>query len=883
MGCMPLTASTLYHVATHVKFGFSQQNLGDQTPWNPQTHVSKLNSRSINLSSCAARTTSTVGIASEIKHYGELRDLASGRYLHAQITVDQLDDDRFLGNCLVEMYGNCNSLEDAKDTFDNMQRINLYSWNILINAYVKNGKCQEALALYHQMQNDFIPDNITFITILNACIGASMLEEGRLVHAMVIESGYYNDVVVRTALVNFYGKCGRLQDATVVFDGMPHENLILSNAMIAAYVQNGYDKEAMDLFEKMKAIGCLLNQATFVCVLDACADEDALEVGHTIHSSIVEFGFSGDDVVETSLFDMYSKCGSLEDTKRVFNKMLVQNVVSWSAMIAACVRNGNSLEGLELFRGMRDAGLEPNRITLVSVIDACADLADLEEGWKLHALLVCDGDDGDLVAGTSLINMYGECGSIDDAKDVFDDMRQHCTVSCTAMIGAHAHNGGSSEALAIFNEMEVEGLVPNRVTFVCVLDACANSELLAEGQKIHLTIATHGYETDVVIGTALVSMYGKCGRLDDAKSLWVRMPCRNVISFNAMIAECTNNGHGDDALSFFYDVYAAELKPSMTTFLCALDACGSMGALEEGRKIHSVLLVGNFTSEVTIGNALIVMYGKCGSADDAKSVFYHLPQWDVVSWSALIAVCAQNGRYEEALAFFHEMQLKGFKPNHVTYVSALDACPGIDTLDVGWKLHASVVGDGFESKIEVGNALVNLYGTSGILSDAKVMFERLLRHDLVSWNTLVAVFARNGQDVDILELFDRMQNEGLKPDHVTFLNVLALCSHLGRVDDARHYFSLVKQAHGLEYTLKHYVRMVDLLGRAGHLDDAEDLINAMPFEHKSSTLWSRLLGSCNIYGDVERGSRAAINLFTLDPSNQASYVTLANMFAGGDR
>lgn len=713
-----------------------------------------------------------------LKQCGKAKALDDGKILHAHICKFFNVHSTFLGNCLVDMYGNCGSMEDAASVFHHIRNLNLYSWNILINAYAKNGLGQEALQLYHHMQHHgFAPNPHTFVCALNACAISVALPDVHEIHAAIIDNGYIEQVIVCTALIHVYSKSGSLDHARIVFDHIPVKDVVSWNAMLAACTQNGSYNEALVLFRLMQDEGFKPNHITFVCAVDACASLAALQDGKEIYAAIVSSGYIEDIVVSNALVNMYGKCGSLEDARNVFFQMPQRDVVSWSTMIAACVQNGHGKEGLDLFYQMQHDGIEPNPVTLLCAIDACASRAVLEEGKEIHALVAKSRYARELAVVNALISMYGKCRSLHDAKNVFDQVCKPNVVTWNAMIAVYAQNGRNREALDFFKQMQHLDVKPNQITLVCVLDACAWLADLQEGQKVNDAIIGSEYQEDVMVGTSLVNMYSKCGDLHNAKIIFDQIPQKDVVLWSAMVAACAQNGHDEEALQFFHQMQLGMLVPDPVTFVCALNACSNLSGLEEGRKIHTALIIMGYEEELQVGTALVDMYGKCGSLGSARNVFVRMAWRDVVTWNSMVAACAQNGYGEEAIALFHEMQ-----------------------------------------------------------------------------------------------------QDGIKPDGITFISVLSACNHMGRVDDGKQFFVSMNKDYGITHTAEHYLYMIDLLSRAGHVHDAEALIHIMPFE-KNAKLWLTLLGACSIHGDLEQALHAARHVFQMDPENAAPYVLLSNMYA----
>ncbi|KAJ7568077.1 hypothetical protein O6H91_01G017900 [Diphasiastrum complanatum] len=589
---------------------------------------------------------------------------------------------------------------------------------------------------------------------------------------------------------------------------------------------------------------------------------------------------------------MYGDCGSIAEAVAVFDNLVKPNLHSWTILMKAYAENGLTTKAIKCFHQMRLHGIQPDQVTFVCALNACACAAALEEGQDFHAAIVERGYETDVVVGTALIHMYGKCGRLAEAQWIFCKLPNKDLIAWNSMMSACVQNGHDSEALELFDYMQYLGFAPNTISFVCALDACGGLASLQRGQEIHAAILHYGCEAQVIVGTALVNMYGKCGRLQDARRVFNQMQDRDLVCWNTMIAACTQNGHCEIALDLFHCMQCDGMQtnlnnpngiqPNPITFISVLDACASLGCLDKGQQIHAAIIEGKHEGHIFVSNAIINMYGKCGSLEDAKRVFGQMSTRDVVSWNTIIAACSQNGQGKEALEFFHAMQSDGFKPDEATFVCALDACSSLIALEKGHEIHSAVIDYRYEESIAVASALVHMYGKCGDLKGATSVFGSMPNRDVIAWNSMISACTQNGHDKEALARFCQMQHDGIRPNQVTFLSILSACSHMGWVEHGWHYFTSMSEELGLEHTVEHYVCLIDILGRSGHLGVAEDLINTMPFENKSS-MWLCLLGACKVHADVERGMRVASQVLDSDPENAAPYVLLSNIFAAAGR
>eukprot|EP01018_Ginkgo_biloba_P024259 Gb_34736 [translate_table: standard] len=718
--------------------------------------------------------------------------------------------------------------------------------------------------------------------VLQAFINVKALAEVKVVHNHIIKTGFELDVFLQNNLVNFYAKCGDFVDARQVFDKMSNRNVISWNALIAGYVQHEQGEEALKLFCQMHREGMGRNEFTFGSILRACASLTAIKQGKCVHADIIKIGFETDVVVGSALVDMYTKSWSLAKARQVFDKMPERNAVSWTAMIVGYTLGGYGKEALQLYRKMSGEGMSPTYTTFASVLSACAGLNDLTQGEQVHCCIVRTGFEWDVSVGNGIVTMYAKCGSIDKARKVFDEMHVHDVVSWNAIIAGYAQNGHGDEALALFRQSQQVGVKCNQFALGSVLSACGSLAALEQGKQCHAYVTETGFDINVFVGSALIDMYAKCGSIKHARIVFDKIAERNVVSWNAMIAGYGQHGLSREALQLFEQMQQADMKANNVTFASVLGACIGPESLQQGRQLHAQVIKTTFMSDVPVGNALVTMYAKCGTMEDACKRFGEMVERDLVTWNAMVAGYSQIGYGEVALKLFYKMQGIGMRSDQFTFTSVLRTCASLADLERGKQVHVQIIKTGYASDLSVGNAFITMYAKCGTIYDALKVFDRLTYRDTVSWNAMIAGYAQHGLCSEALYLFEQMQHAGIKPNQITFVAVLSACSHVGLVDEGRHYFVSMSLDHHIVPSAEHYACMVDLLGRAGHLDEAENFMNEMPFG-PSALVCRTLLGACRVHGNVKIAKCAAECLFELDPKDAATYVTLSNIYAAAGR
>ncbi|MCO5605384.1 hypothetical protein L7F22_059572 [Adiantum nelumboides] len=636
---------------------------------------------------------------------------------------------------------------------------------------------------------------------------------------------------------------------------------------------------ALRVLDRSPRVG---KQSTFALLVEKCCKLKALPEAKRLHSHISRRFLNRNIFLANFIISMYGHCGSVSDARLMFDSMHKRNVVSWNAMIAVYGQHGHGKRALRLLKQMSEDGLQPTKSTFITALNACTHPDLLKRLISLHKLLSKRGHENDLVVGNALINAYGKCGSAKEARKVFHKMRERDIVSWNSMVSAFSQNGHLKKALELIDRMKARNIEPDRVTFVHLLSGCTSKKDLEMGKVIYQLLLKNGYQSNVFVGTALITMFGKCVCLNDAREIFVGMRHRSVVTWNAMIVAYTQCGYNKEALQLFQDMRKSGVKPDKVTFTTILDACEGTEDLEEGRTIHFYAKECEVDQDVSVRSALVKMYGKCKSLEEAQHVFKSVEPPDLVLIAAMIGVYAQLGRGEEAIDMFCWMAKEGVKPNEVTYLNVLSVCAGLNTAVEGKKVHSGLIEGGFDSVKEVGNALVSMYSNCGCVEDARKVFDKTQIRTVVSWSAMLDAYASHGYGKEALDIFRRMQQDGVKPDALTFVSVLTACSRAGLILQAREHFFSMSLSHGIKPSSSHIMCMIDMFAGIGRLDEAETFIKKASF-NVGVVEWVALLDSCRNVEDVERAERVAEQVLILDPLCLAAYAVLSDVYRKAGR
>ena len=425
---------------------------------------------------------------------------------------------------------------------------------------------------------------------------------------------------------------------------------------------------------------------------------------------------------------------------------------------------------------------------LLKALKSCGRSKDLQKGINIHAILLQQGLlYKDLSINNAIVNMYSKCGALSKAQSVFDQIHGfRDVVSWTSLISGYAQYGNAQESLNCFRRMQEEGLEPDPISFACALKACGTIGTTPNGVEIHAKLIKGDLiRKDIVLGTALVDMYAKCGDLGKAKAMFDELYLiRDVILWNALISGYSQHGLGNEALDLFRQMQEEGLLPDVVTLSCILKACGSVGLGNKGEEIHCAMRKEKpYRRNIVLRTSLVDMYAKCGKLETAREVFDEFPMHDVALWNALISGYAQHGHSDEAMKCFDHMIAEGLSPDVITFACILKACGNMVSEEMGRKVHAEVQKQGLLGKNPVlGTALIDMYAKCGSLEKAREVFNELSVHNVISWNTLISSYAKEGLLEEALSCIRRMRKQGLTPDAISFACInQSICMLQGHV------------------------------------------------------------------------------------------------------
>ncbi|XP_027188965.1 pentatricopeptide repeat-containing protein At5g39350 [Cicer arietinum] len=623
------------------------------------------------------------------------------------------------------------------------------------------------------------------------------------------------------------------------------------------------------------------------------SDSNSLLETKKLHALIITCGTLSSSQLCSKLATTYAQCHHVSYASHMFDKLPKRSLFSWNTMIRMYVQMGRPHDALNMFVEMLRSGQSlPDNFTYPIVIKACSGLLFIDMGVGVHGQTLKTGFDLDTFVQNSLLAMYMNsllamymvAGEKEAALLVFDSMQEHTVVSWNTLINGYFRNNCAEEALRVYRRMMDEGVEPDCATVVSVLQACGILKNVELGREVHKLALEKGFWGNVVVKNALLDMYVKCGQMKEARLLLNGMNEKDVVTWTTLINGYVVNGDSRSALMLCRMMQSEGVKPNLVSVASLLSACGDLVSLKQGKCLHAWAIRQNLESEVVVETALIDMYAKCNDGNLSYKVFMKTSKKRAAPWNAVLSGFVHNRLARNAIQLFKQMLVENVRPDSATLNSLLPAYAILADLKQAMNMHCYLVRLGFLCKLEVVSMLVDIYSKCGSLGYAHQIFDIIppKDKDIIIWSAIISAYGKHGHGEMAVSLFNQMVQSGEKPNEVTFTSVLHACSHAGLVDDGLSLFHFMLKKHQVIPRVDHYTCIVDLLGRAGRLNDAYNLIRTMPITHNHA-VWGALLGACVIHENVELGEIAARWTFELEPENTGNYVLLAKLYAAVGR
>ncbi|XP_071738588.1 putative pentatricopeptide repeat-containing protein At3g25970 [Rutidosis leptorrhynchoides] len=598
------------------------------------------------------------------------------------------------------------------------------------------------------------------------------------------------------------------------------------------------------------------------------------------HSHIIKSGSINDTYTANNLLGKYLKNKEFVIALKVFDEMPQRDTVSWNSLIAGYINYGDLESAWEVLTRMKRCGFSFDGYTFGSILKGIASNDCIYAGQQVHASVVKMGYEENVYSGSALLDMYAKCGRVVDARKCFDRMPEKNTVSWNALLSGYVENSDRANSFSLFKSMHREGTRLDDGTFSPILTLFDSVEFYKLTMQVHCAIIKHGMSSDTSVVNATISAYSDCGSIEDAKAVF---DCargeRDIVTWNAMLSACLEHYKHDLAFDFFSEMQMNGFEPDVYTYTSMISSCFEEDVRNQGQSLHALVIKRGVEGLTPISNSLMAMYSGCNGnhMEHAIRIFENLEFKDRVSWNSMLTGLSQHGFSENALKLFQIMQSGNTGMDYYAFSAVIRSCADLATLELGLQIHTLALKSGYECNEFVSSSLVVMYAKCGIIEDARRCFETSYKQNAVNWNSMMFAYAQHGQGHIALDLFSQMKESNVKLDHITFVAVLNACSHIGLVEEGYNLLNCMELDYGISPRMEHYACVIDLLGRAGRLEDAKKLVKDMPFQ-PNAMVWKTLLGACRLCGDVELAMQVANFLLESEPYEHCTYVLLCDLY-----
>ncbi|PHT41820.1 hypothetical protein CQW23_20674 [Capsicum baccatum] len=578
----------------------------------------------------------------------------NGESIHASVVKQGFLAFTSVANSMMDFYAKSGDLGSALLVFNYcIPNKDSVSWNVIIHAHLHRSVASpRGLCFFTQAwaASGFQPNISTLVLVIQTYRYLRAFEAGRTVHASTIRAGCSTVTSLQNSLLSFYAEF-QMQLAHNLFDEMTDRDVISWTVMVAAYAQTHEETlVALELFRRMVDSGIKSDGQSVVSVLKACSKSKAVRMGESIHGFVISRALGYDVFVPNSLIDLYSKCNHMDSSLRVFREIPEKNVVSWNTFLSGLVQNEMHSEALTLFDSMRKAGVESDEVTLVNLLQLCKSFLDPDQSKLIHSRILRRGFELNQLVTNSLIDAYASCNLITHAWNQFSNLKTRDAVTWSTMIAGFTHCGMPDEAIAVFREMSHTTEPPNAVTMLNLLEACSLSADMKRSRCAHGIAIRRGLASDVVVGTAILDMYSKCGSIGSSRKVFDLIPHKNVVTWSAIIAAYGMNGFPNEALALLAEMKACGLRPNQVTALSLLSACSHGGLVEEGISLFEELIWDHEVEPcLEHYSCLIDLLARAGKVDSAMNLIRKLHDGlkpGASAWGALLSACRNYENYE---------------------------------------------------------------------------------------------------------------------------------------------------------------------------------------------------------------------------------------------
>uniref|UniRef100_A0A0E0K3F6 Pentacotripeptide-repeat region of PRORP domain-containing protein n=1 Tax=Oryza punctata TaxID=4537 RepID=A0A0E0K3F6_ORYPU len=676
-----------------------------------------------------------------------------------------------------------------------------------------------------------------FAPLFQGCADIRSLKK---IHCHVFTHGLCWDVILGSKIVSCSANLGALPESRLVFQKIVNGELSLWNSTMVDYFRAGYPEEVIILYKRLKLHQIGLDGKTITFVLKSCTELENLYLGKGMH------------------VDSLKLASQMDGSQGVFKGIIDKDVVAYTSMITGYseIVDSAAWNAFDIAIDMLQDNLEVNRVTLISLLQIAGNLGALKEGKYLHCYSIRRAIGvSDYILETSIVNIYLDVELINQQLLLYTIQRE---------LQLHGMSFTAIHYLSVM--LHEHKIIPDSATFANMISACVDVCYLGYAASIHSYLIRRFIPLDVVMATALVKVYCKCKKIMISRHHFNQLIVKDAVSYNAMMYGYLQNGMANEATSLLNYMMAEGIAPDFATVLSLLAAFADQRDLVRGRWIHGFAIRHGFCSDV------------CGKTAVARAIFDLLEKKSLVSWTAMMKGCLSYGHGDEVVRLFLLMQKHGEKPDSMSLVTAVQAVSELGHLNGLKQIHCFVYRSLLEKDKITANSLISAYAKCGRLDLSVGLFFSLEYRNLDTWNAIISAYKMHGFYINVLEMVKQMEEENIQPDELTFSTMLTACSHAGLVKDGWRIFNSMTSVYSVLPQEEHYGCMVDLLGRAGHLEDGYKFMKQSTLKDKSTIVCS-LLSACRTHRNTQLVLAISKELLEHGPQKPGIYALISEVFA----
>ncbi|PIN10100.1 hypothetical protein CDL12_17317 [Handroanthus impetiginosus] len=728
----------------------------------------------------------------------------------------------------------------ALPAFMTIEKPSLHFQNLVLRGLSDNGLFEDVVFVYQKCRSSGFPsDNYTYPFAIKACAALCDVRVGNMMHSVVLRTGFGVNMVVQTALLDFYSKVGEMGSACKLFDEISEPDLVSWNALISGYAVNGLDFEVLKVFKDIHVKGLKPNASTLATVFPVCSHVGVNAFGISLHGLAYKLGYVKDESLVPALISMYANCGDLLAARDIFDTSTGKNISIWNAIISAYTRNHKPENAVILFQTMLLDEVEPNMVTFVSLLPSCENIVEC-----LHTYIVKFGFEKEISVVTALLSGYAKLGNMDSAEILFHNVRFRNLLLWNSMVSAYAGHGLWKQSLDAFRLMQMDGFDPDAISIISVLSSCSILKATLLGKSAHAFSMKKGtnFDSNINMFNAFLAFYCDCNELVYSFRIFDRMVLKSVVSWNTMISGCVG-GELERAMLLFYRMRQEGMNFDSVTLISILPSCHDCENRSLGFAIHCYAIKTALTTDISLANALVSMYINCGELHPARLLFDDIPAKSVVSWNAILTGYRYHNFQKETIELFKEMIKEDQKPNYVTLLNVTPAC---HIILHGKSLHGYIIRRMIPLETPLLTSLMIMYARFENLTSCLTLFHIGDKTSISLWNTIISAHLLLETATEAFCFFHELLWNEIEPDEITFLNLISACVHIKNLHVSNSLLAYLIQK-GIDKDVAISNALIDMYAKCGSISAARMLFEVLP--QKDPISWSVMINGYGLHGD----------------------------------